>query len=316
MDSSKLEKEVSKSISFYIKNLKYEEAIMLAEQYQDNKIIQSQLITVYIQLGKYKEALEIIKKHLDDEVIQSQLITIYIKKECYEEAIDIAIKHADYMPIQSQLMSIYIQIGEYDKAINLANKYPNYVPIQSQLMDVYIIIGEYGLATSIAKKNPNNEIIQTKFNLALKENDKMIYFIKQGRNQILSSDNTTIKNFPDEINDIRTKLSTGVISFKDFDILNRYKEQIDLKDYFLIKLAIYERLGYWKQAINILKEDTILNDKLRRILLLNLPSRKNFFDLGKWDRLIGWKRPFYSLIETEHGKVTLPSQKKLELVNN
>ena len=250
-------------INAYIETKNYDEISKIVEKFPDNDKIQKKLIVVskqiseYIKEKNYEEAEKIAKKFPNNEPIQSQLITAYICQEKYEDAIEEAKKHPNYEPIQSQLITVYIRQEKYEDAIAEAKKHPNYEPIQSQLITVYIRQEKYEDAITEAKKHPNNEIIQNKVN-KIKDSLDFPYF---------DDNKIDPERFPIEIKNIRSKISLGKISFNDIEILDKNKDKVTINDYELIKLAIYDKLGYKKQAISILKNSTIFDVNIKNKLI-------------------------------------------------
>lgn len=247
-------KEDSKLIKKFIGIKNYVEAIELAKKHPNDTLIQSQLVTIYIKRKEYEKVEEIAKKYPSHAPIQSQLITIYIKKEEYDKAEEIAKKYPNDILIQSQLVTIYIKREKYDKAEEIANKYPNYAPIQSQLMTI----------------NNKKEIEKAKETLE----DAII----QNKNQ----------DFPKEVGEIRNKISKGTISVKDLENLENFKQQIGLGNYLLIMMAVYEKLGLSNMCKRLLKQDKILDVKLKSQLMTYFEQKNKIYNLEKWDNLIGW----------------------------
>ena len=314
-------KEDSKLIKKLISEERYDEALEITKKYSNNIQIQSQLMTIYTKKGEYEKAIEIAQNFPTNAPIQGQLMTVYIKTREYEKAMEIAQNFPTNAPIQSQLMTVYIKIREYGKAMEIAQKFPTDIPIQSQLMTVYIKIREYYKALEIARKFPNNNIIQSQLMIIYKikrEYEKVISIAKKyPDNNIIQNrlidipeeiieDEKIIKNsteisnlykaviqtknqnFPKEIFEIRNKISTGIISVQDLDTLEKFKDQIDLEKYLLIKIAIYEKLGLINICKNLLKQDKILNDKIKKQLIIQFEKKNKFYNLEKWDTLIGW----------------------------
>ena len=263
---------------------KYDRAEEIAKKYPNHAPIQSQLITIYMNQKKYAQAEELAKKYPNYAPIQSQLITIYINQNKYTQAEKIANKYPNYVPIQSQLITIYIKRKEYDKAGEIAKKYPNYVPIQSQLITIYIKRKEYDKAGEIAKKYPNDILIQSQ--LMTINNKKEIEKAEETlEDAIIQNKN---QDFPKEVGEIRNKISKGTISVKDLENLENFKQQIGLENYLLIMMAVYEKLGLSNMCKRLLKQDKILDVKLKSQLMTYFEQKNKIYNLEKWDNLIGW----------------------------
>ena len=280
----------SQLITIYIKKEEYDKAEEIAKKYPNDTLIQSQLITIYIKKEEYDKAKELAKKYPNYAPIQSQLVTIYIKRKEYEKVEEIAKKYPSHAPIQSQLITIYIKKEEYDKAEEIAKKYPNDTLIQSQLITIYIKKEEYDKAEEIAKKYPNNTLIQKQ--LMANNNKKESEKTEETLDEISDLDDVIIKNknqdFPKEIGDIRNKISKGIISVKDLENLENFKQQIGLENYLLIMMAVYEKLGLSNMCKRLLKQDKILDVKLKSQLMTYFEQKNKIYNLEKWDNLIGW----------------------------
>ena len=277
-------KEDSKLIKKFIGIKNYVEAIELAKKHPNDTLIQSQLVTIYIKRKEYEKVEEIAKKYPSHTPIQSQLITIYMNQKKYDKAEEIAEKYPNYVPIQSQLITIYIKKEEYDKAEEIAKKYPNDILIQSQLVTIYIKREKYDKAEEIANKYPNYAPIQSQ--LMTINNKKEIEKAKETlEDAIIQNKN---QDFPKEVGEIRNKISKGTISVKDLENLENFKQQIGLGNYLLIMMAVYEKLGLSNMCKRLLKQDKILDVKLKSQLMTYFEQKNKIYNLEKWDNLIGW----------------------------
>ena len=289
----------SQLITIYMNQNKYAQAEKIAKKYPNNALIQSQLVTIYMNQKKYEKVEEIAKKYPNYAPIQSQLITIYMNQKKYEKAEEIAKKYPNYAPIQSQLVTIYIKRKEYEKVEEIAKKYPSHAPIQSQLITIYIKKEEYDKAEEIAKKYPNNTLIQKQ--LMANNNKKESEKTEETLDEISDLDDVIIKNknqdFPKEIGDIRNKISKGIISAQDLENLEKFKQQIGLENYLLIMMAVYEKLGLSNMCKRLLKQDKILDVKLKSQLMTYFEEKNKIYNLEKWDNLIGWFNEQENFIE-------------------
>ena len=289
----------SQLITIYMNQKKYDKAEEIAKKYPNDTLIQSQLITIYIKKEEYDKAKELAKKYPNYAPIQSQLVTIYIKRKEYEKVEEIAKKYPSHAPIQSQLITIYMNQKKYDKAEEIAKKYPNDTLIQSQLITIYIKKEEYDKAEEIAKKYPNNTLIQKQ--LMANNNKKESEKTEETLDEISDLDDVIIKNknqdFPKEIGDIRNKISKGIISAQDLENLEKFKQQIGLENYLLIMMAVYEKLGLSNMCKRLLKQDKILDVKLKSQLMTYFEEKNKIYNLEKWDNLIGWFNEQENFIE-------------------
>ena len=182
--------------------------------------------------------------------------------------------------IKSKTIKEYIKQRRYKEAEELAKKYPNNEPIQSQLVTVYIKQRRYKEAEELAKKYPNDEVIQLQF-------DNIRHYLTTNFTNFDDA-KPNLENFSEEIKNIRSKLSLNKITYSDIEVLNKNKDKLDSKQIELIKLAIYDKLGYKKQAISSIKNSALFDSNIKKILIPYFENKKAFFDLNIWDNLIGW----------------------------
>ena len=295
-------KNDSKLVKELILKEKYDEALVIAKNYPNNVIIQSQLMTICIRKRDYEKAIVVAKRFSSYAPIQSQLITIYTENRDYEKAMKIAKKFPNDGTIQSQLITIHMKNKDYEKALDVAKRFSNYAPIQGQLMAIYMRKGNYEKALEIAKKFPNDSIIQSRLMTIRMENK-----IKVNPEEISDWYNDVIQTekqeFPTEILEIRSKIVVGNISVEDLDTLESFKEKIKEEKYLLIKLAMYEKLGLLNLGIKQLKHNTIFDDKLKKKLLLQFERKSKFYNLGNWDNLIGWFDETESLEKVQETRI-------------
>ena len=278
-------------MTIYTRKSEYEKAMELAQKFPNYAPIQNQLITVYTIKGEYEKAIEIAQKFPNDAPIQSQLMTIYTRKSEYKKAMELAQKFSNDAPIQSQLITIYTRKDEYEKAMEIAKKFPNYAPIQSQLITIYTRKGEYEKAIEIARNFSEDNIIQNQLktiNEGRIEEEKIIKNPAEISNLYKAIIQTENQKFPKEIFEIRSKIIMGSISVQDLNTLEKFKDQIGLEKYLLIKIAIYEKLRLINICKNLLKQDKILDDKIKKQLMIQFEKKNKFYNLEKWDTLIGW----------------------------
>ena len=96
----------------------------------------------------------------------------------------------------------------------------------------------------------------------------------------------------DELTLIRSKIHVGTISNNDIpEILEKIKD-IDKKQAYLIQIAIYEKLGQKRNAINVVKQIKEEGIQIKGLGAIEerLKSKKTqLFDLDRWDQVIGWR---------------------------
>lgn len=144
---------------------------------------------------------------------------------------------------------------EYDTAIEIGNRFPNNEPIQSQMITIY------------TKMKGSSNDIQFK-------DDK-------------SFANKRTLNF-NELNTIRSKILLNTITMNDIELLNNIKDEIDENTYLLVMAAIYERLNLKKKCISTLKMINNYDNKKINKLIQEVKSKKKYYNIEKWDSIIGW----------------------------
>ncbi len=90
---------------------------------------------------------------------------------------------------------------------------------------------------------------------------------------------------------IRAKIWAGTIENEDIINIEKQKEEIDREQYYLIKIAIYEKLGQKRNALQVIEQIRAEGITIKGITEIRdrLKSKKvAFFDLDKWDQIIGW----------------------------
>lgn len=172
--------EISKQIKKLIKLEKYNEAIMLTEEYPTNVLIQSQRMIIAIKQKDYKKVKEIGNRQefIDSSEIQLQVMIAAIQKEDYEKAKEIGDRPEFINDPKIQVQRMYIAINEkdYEKVDEIGNrqKFINEVPIQEQMMIRAINKEDYETAKQIGDRPKfiNHPGIQLKrIIIAMKEED-------------------------------------------------------------------------------------------------------------------------------------------------
>lgn len=223
------------------------------------------------------------------------------KKEDIEKAKKVASKFPNYEPIQSQLMTIYMQSGkkeDLEKAIEIANNFPNNKVIQLQLRTIYRQRGK-----TKERLSRNNNIEGNDKDLA-KEVEKQIntIFINQMK-----------KNQESLLTLMRAKIYVGTIKDEDLQQLQEMMQDLDKKQFYLIQIATYEKLGQKNNALKVIKQMETEGIKIKELANLKdrLKSKKQtLFDLYKWDELIGWDVTRTEQYEEEERKKQQESEKQ------
>ena len=90
---------------------------------------------------------------------------------------------------------------------------------------------------------------------------------------------------------IRAKIYVGTIENTEIEELKGKKQELGTVECYLIQVAIYEKLGQKNNALKVIKqmEEEGITVKGMAEIKDRLKSKKQMrFDLGKWDKLIGW----------------------------
>lgn len=279
-------------MTVYIKKGNDNKVIEIAEMFPKNESIQKELMTVYMKKGNYDKAIEIAGKFPKSWMIQDQLIAFYIKKGNYAKALELVDRFSGNPIMQGKkeliygtaqkLFNIYIQLGNDNEVLNIAKEFSDDEVFQNRVIQIYIKNGKYAEALEIAGKFPEYEPIQSQLmTVYMKDEDVSV-----------SKQNTVQSEKIDcyELNVIRTKLVANTISMKDIELLDKVRNQIGEKKYNLILAAIYERLNLKKKCIEILSGLSVFGSRKIKKIIQEVKNNKKFYDIAKWDSIIGWSR--------------------------
>ncbi len=99
------------------------------------------------------------------------------------------------------------------------------------------------------------------------------------------------RNDDNRLSKIRAKIWAGTIENEDIKNLETQKAEINKEQYYLIQIAIYEKLRQKRNALQVVQqiEDEGITINGISEIKDRLKSKKTaFFDLDKWDQIIGW----------------------------
>ena len=290
-------------ISFYLKQGKPEDldkATEIAKRFPDYDCIQTQNMSILLKRWKLEnldKAIEIAEKFPDNVYINSQLIAIYLKckkTEYLDKAIEIAKRFPDNEHIQSQLMSVYSRRNnpeDLDESIEIAKKFTDNAHIQTQLKGIYHSKEEDNdlrKAIIVANKFDNNNSVPK-----IWEN----YDTSTSENTLTDEDSNPINETEniDILSLIRAKLYTKTIAPEDIENLKMHKDNLDVKQYYLALIAIYESFNQKNNALEVIKQIKEEDIEIKGINYIRdrLKSKKKIrFDLSKYDEIIEWNTEY------------------------
>lgn len=295
------EKFISKFIKEKIKNQKFREALVLADQYPDNNVIVSQLITCYLKLEKNDIAKEIafdmvINKKTKNKAIKSQLMKCYISLKEYDNAYLFFLENTNDLYIKSQMIQCYISQRKFKEALEIINDGEITEIIKSQLMTIYIEINKFDEAIEFAKNNPDNEIIQNKLLYCYKKQKKYLNKLKEKNKDYNENklQNTFVeRNFTVEdeyviLEKIKNKTVT-------YDELEESIKDLNSLSKIIFKCAYLENSNKSMKTdmikkLNYLKKNGNITDNEKKIIneCVNLLGRNTvyFFDISLYFSLI------------------------------
>ena len=282
--------KIGQLINIYIKQKRFKEAETLALKHAYNNVIIGELISLYIEENRLKEAEELALKYPKDNIIIGLLITIYTRQNRLKEAEELALRYPNDITKIGKLITIYIKECEYDKAEKLALRYPNDKTKIGQLMTIYIKQNRLEKANELALVNQDNDKIIGQliayYNYFGRYTEANNLFAMKNKILVTSSINLSQKAI-NNLNVIRAKIVTSTIELSDVAILNEVKDEIGEEKYLFILAAIYEKLDLKSKSISIIKQIKNQSKDIKNILV-TLNSKQKYFNLEKWDKLIGW----------------------------
>jgi len=156
-------KEISKKISQYEKEGNNKKAVKLGKKFNDDKVIQSQMIPIHLRNGKKEEALRIGEKFSDDRVIQSQIVKLFLEQGQIKEAMEIGKRFPNYFMIHNQIIT---------KLIKEINDNPQDTKIQENIEQMEDKWAKVILYSALAEKT-NSKSSAQKFIKDLKKSGKV-----------------------------------------------------------------------------------------------------------------------------------------------
>jgi tetratricopeptide (TPR) repeat protein len=262
---------------------------------------------LYSKQEKYDEAEAQFKKYIDIDKDENpharlELGRLYSKQERYDEAEEQFEKCKEIGKDKSpharlELGILYSKQERYDEAEAQFKKYieidkdktPHARLELARLYSKQKRDDEADEELKIAIDLDKDNFIKLNFP-ELIEKHMMLQVQKQNIFKIVD------RNDKDDIKDvlipIRAKIWAGTLEKSDLDNMDQIRENITEEQYYLIKMAMYEKLGQKKNALELIKQIEKEGIKTKNLSAIKdrLKSKKRtIFDLDKWDSLIGWE---------------------------
>lgn len=271
----------SNYINLLRREYRFEEAKKIAFRYQDSISIMGQLMIMYMNEGDFKSAKELAKNNPDNCQIQYQICRLSLAGNDYENIKKIATRSK--MLRSEEIQKLYIvsllQQNKITEAKEVAYRYPKSSLIQFELYKILISEKEFERAEKVFKRFAKEQ----KF-LDLKAS--IIAYYEQPNQEEIDHKETI--DYNDIMNEIRNKIHGKVVNYDDIELLKSIQNNISSKTYNLILAAIYERMGQKSNAIKILKDLPERDGKINEIINGLKCKKSMYYDLGKWDAVIGW----------------------------
>src|SRR5574344_90044 len=284
---------------------RFDEAKEIGKRFPDYEPIQSNIMSLLRKEGNVLEAKKIAEKFPQSNAIYNQLMIILIKEDKIDKAKQIAFDHPEITQLQYQLCKIYLQEKNYEAIASIAknDKFKRTPEIEKIYFISLIEQNRVKDAIKIADDFPDNSSIQFElYKLLNKQNrfdEAEKIFTKFANEQKFKDEKEGWVNMPEKIKNnqlevnnvlysIRMKIHDNTISMDDIKLLDSIHDNISDRVYKLSLAAIYERVNNPKRAVEILNSISERGNSINTIIN-NLKNKKaKFYDMAKWDTLIGW----------------------------
>ena len=115
----------------------------------------------------------------------------------------------------------------------------------------------------------------------------------------------------DFYNRIRAKIRQETIEIGDIELIKREEKRLSQRDYYLLQIAIYEKIGQRQRALELIKQmekEGLASKELTEIKERIKSKKAKIFDITNWDKVLGW--------QLEKSKEEEEWQKKFEEKHN
>lgn len=272
----------------------YKEEILEQMKTKSIKEIANETGISQATLYNWKKKIEVNEDTMEKEQIQTeelQLIVKYIKEKNIEEIKNIknvADKIKKRKDLQLKLVKKYIKEGNIKEVEKLAEKFPENEQVQIQLAKMYAEKNDLEGVRRLVEQFPENKHVQTQL-------VKMYTHRKKINENVHNDENSELKVCNTQANilsKIGIKIRAGTLRFEDLEEFKQNYEDKNTEDYNLILIAMYQKLGQKKNALQTLRNVKRQGDypKLLNQIEESLKTKKvKLFPYEAWEKLIGWK---------------------------
>ena len=250
---------------------------------------------LYAKQGREKEAEKLFKECIEldqkDTYVRLELGKLYAKQGREEEAEKLFKEYIELdqkgLHPRLELGKLYAKQGKEDKAEELFKEI-----IELDQKNVYTRLE---LEKLYAKQEEKKSI-------------DMLFLEKKGENKKLQH----IEDLK-----IREKIYLQKITEDDIESLKQLLEQHkDEKNFYLVLIAVYERMGQKQNALNVIKRMQQNGIEVKGISIIKERIKSNkarIYDIAKWDELIGWNVSLIECKKKEENNTTIENKGKEKL---
>ena len=317
----------------YAKQGRREEAEKLFKEYieLDQKGLHPRLELgkLYAKQGREKEAEKLFKEciELDQKGLHSRLELgkLYAKQGREEEAEKLFKERIELDSKDTyarlELGKLYAKQGREKKAEKLFKEYIELdqkgLHPRLELGKLYAKQGKEDKAEELFKEiielDQKNVYARLELGkLYAKQEEKksrdMLFLEKKGENKKLQH----IEDLK-----IREKIYLQKIKEDDIESIKQLLEQHkDEKEFYLVLIAVYERMGQKQNALNVIKRMQQNGIEVKGISIIKERIKSNkarIYDIAKWDELIGWNVSLIECKKKEENNTTIENKGKEKL---
>ena len=284
---------------------------------------------LYVKQGREEETEKLFKEciQLDSKGLRARLELgkLYAKQGREEEAEKL---FKEYIQLDSkglhprlELGRLYAKQGKEERAEKLFKEIieldQKNVYARLELGKLYAKQGKEDKAEELFKEiiELDQKNVYTRLELGklyAKQEEKksidMLFLEKKGENKKLQH----IEDLK-----IREKIYLQKITEDDIESLKQLLEQHkDEKEFYLVLIAVYERMGQKQNALNVIKRMQQNGIEVKGISIIKERIKSNkarIYDIAKWDELIGWNVSLIECKKKEENNTTIENKGKEKL---
>lgn len=310
--------------NLYAREEKLEKLEELAMQYKLNERIQIVLAKMYAATGNIEKLEQLEKRCKDNKQIQSLLAKMYVDNGQVEKLEELTMQCIGNREVQTSLAKVYMNEENLEKLERLARRYQKNEDVQIQLAKMYVATGKVKELEELANKYKEIKYIQKQVEMMKEDEGQGAFesvksYIKsgneedEGKEEERKEPSTVGKNSLDKtanqsqservyseqdqekmLTTIGTRIRIGILNTDDIENFKQiYKDMNSAKSY-LVLVAMYQKLGQNKTALEILKQfKLIVGNKITKDLRAieeQLKSKKSLmYPYETWTKILGWK---------------------------